>query len=131
MNTEQIRAAAFEAAPGSGGAPVGTRIIAHGLDHVPAELPQGNPFAQLGAYIEQRDTFRPEHPLMAVSSDEIGLNGPEIELERTQALDRIDTEQDVAPATEFADPFEIHAQTGGILDRTHRDQPGALINAAE
>ena len=99
MGAEQVGAAAFETRGRGGGSPILAVEVADVRHHVPAILVEAQIFQPFAAAIEQGQALWPQHPLVAVGHDEIRLHGLHVEGAGADALDGIDTEQDVARAT--------------------------------
>ncbi len=95
MNAHIVRAACFEAARVDRGLPVHAVVIVMIFDHMPAKLGQVNLFATFRFAVKQRHALRRQHPLVAVGHDEIRATGLNVERQRAQGLNRIDTKEHV------------------------------------
>ena len=92
--------------------------VAHGFHHVPAVLLQRQALEPFGAAVEQRQSFRTQHPFVAVSHDEIGLAGLYIEWFYAQTLYGVHAECYIMLPAGGANRDEVECQSGGILNGT-------------
>ena len=95
------------------------------FQHVPAVFVQGQLFAQVAAAVEHAQTFRAEHPLVAVGHHERAARGLHIEGQGAQMLDGIHAEQHAPGGASLAEAGQIQQQAAGILHRADGQQPGA------
>src|SRR5690606_11707156 len=92
------------------------------FEHVPAIFVQLQPFAQILAAVEDSETFRAEHPFVAVGHGEGTAVLLNVEGQGADLLDGIDAEQHASLLATFAETLQIEAQAAGVLNRADRHQ---------
>ena len=121
MNSQHVRTTAFKTLRRTGDLPLLALILPGVFQHMPPEFVQFELITQVGAYIEEGDAFRTQHPLMTIRHDKIRVASLDIKIQGPEALDGIDAVENLLVVAMFTQCVQIHAQTAGILHRANRE----------
>ena len=95
----------------------------------PSDVGVNEPVQFLGGTIENRRAFRCKQPLMSIGGEDIDVRRLDINLNCTEALNRVNDEPDIARSAQLADSLNVIAEPGGEFNVANRHGTGARINS--